>query len=138
MERRDHLLGGALAATAIGLIVVALFLAVRYHPLIDAHGRKVDRNGYQGIQLQGGYVYFGHLRDLHSAYVRLEDVYFQPGVTPGLPAPADKLTAISSITKYIPEPDPATIYFPIERLVSWENLRPDSTIVKQIEKTKHP
>lgn len=90
---------------------------------------KIDPNIYQSVILEGNQQYFGHLKNLNSRYPYLADVYY---VRPGSNGASPQLIKLGG-ELHGPED---MMYLNWKKVVFWENLRPDSEVVKGIAKEK--
>lgn len=134
-ERLDLLTRGALVALAVALLALAITFALQFRGSDLIATQRVNTDGYQAVVLEGRQVYFGRLRDLGAAYVRLEDAHYEPvgGVQQaGRQPDGGAEVTLLKVGQDLPQAEP-TLYISADKLVSWENLRNDSKVVKAIK-----
>jgi len=134
----------------IALVVasIVLFLAVvagvyRYVYLVP----KPNANGYQAVFLSNGQVYFGKLHGAHTKSPTLDEVFYlqvnqaqqvqgsnlnstsTPTISGGN-EPQFTLMKLGQSEIHGPED---RLFISKDQIVFWENLRPDSKVVKTIQ-----
>lgn len=87
----------------------------------------IDQSTYQAIFLTNNQTYFGHLRDINENYLILSDVYY---VKINKETDESILVKLGIIEPHGPN-DSMTINK--DQVLFWENLRPDSQVIKTIE-----
>ncbi len=118
----------AVLAVAIGVIS---FLPLTDYLKYDRYDKKdfIDSSVYQAIFLTNNQVYFGHLKNISSDYLILSDVYYAKVSESG----TGQLIKLGMIEPHGPK-DQMTISR--NQVLFWENMRPDSQVVKTIQSMK--
>lgn len=93
---------------------------------------RVDPNVYQGVFLTNNQQYFGHLKNLGTRHPYLADVYY---VQTQPINPAEQQFNLVKLGNEIHGPEDV-IYFNWKNVLFWENLKPDSRVVRGIEQEK--
>lgn len=112
-------------AIAIGALLV-VFLANQANLIATARNDLIDKSSYQAVFLSNDQIYFGHLKNPGSDYLILTDVYYVKVNESG----AGQLVKLGQIEPHGPK-DEMTINR--EHILFWENMRPDSPVVKTIQ-----
>lgn len=133
---KEDFTSGAIIATAVGVLALAFVIGIW---ISDNGGlvRQPDSDTYQIVVLPGNQVYVGKLGPLGYSFVTLTDVYYEPGRT-GTETPAPdqvNLVQLGEGPTDIHKPE-AEMQVAAEKIISWEDLKPDSKIVKAIEENK--
>jgi hypothetical protein len=111
-----------------------------------------NRSTYQAVFLVNGQVYFGRLKGINSKTPVLDDVYYLQVNQQLQPGADSAVRAATSTTGEAKQPQfslmklgQSEIHGPEDRLhliksqiLFWENLRPDSQVVKTIADYKKP
>lgn len=125
---------GALIAIAIAALVIATVLGMAVFRGTGVVSKQPDEKKYQAVFLTNGQVYFGKLKDLGSAYVTLEDVYYiqqaQGGQTPN---PNNQNLSLVQLGKEIHGPE-KQMQIASSQIIFWENLKDDGKVVDAIKK----
>ena len=85
----------------------------------------IDPNTYQSVVLTTNQVYFGHLKSVSDDYLILSDVYYIKIESEG-----GRIVKLGINEAHGPE-DKMVINQ--DHVVFWENLRPDSQVIKTIQ-----
>lgn len=86
----------------------------------------IDTATYQAIFLTNDQIYFGHLKDISDDYLILTDVYYVKINEEG----KSILVKLGAFEPHVPE-DSMTINK--DQVLFWENLKPDSQVIKTID-----
>lgn len=95
--------------------------------------RTIDKGTYQVISLTNDQIYFGKITSIDDKTVTIENVYYMANTA----AQSDEQTSASS-TSILRPLDKAiygpkdTLYLRKSQVVSWQNLKNDSQVVKTI------
>lgn len=112
----------ALAAGIGGYWVKDFFKYDRYDK-----SEFIDRNTYQAIFLTNNQIYFGHLKNVNDDYLILFDVYYVKVSEEENKSILVKLGIIE------PHGPTGSMTVNKDQVLFWENLRPDSQVIKTIE-----
>lgn len=112
----------ALAAGIGGYWVKDFFKYDRYDK-----SEFIDRNTYQAIFLTNNQIYFGHLKNVNDDYLILFDVYY---VKVSEEENKSILVKLGTIEPHGPT---GSMTVNKDQVLFWENLRPDSQVIKTIE-----
>ncbi len=112
------------------LIVAVAYAGVQFlggYLKYDRYKRTdfIDPNTYQSVVLTTNQVYFGHLKSINDEYLILSDVYYIKMESEG-----GRLVKLGVNEAHGPQ-DKMVINQ--DQVVFWENLRPDSQVVKTIQ-----
>lgn len=117
-------------ALVAGVLSTISLIAVALHgygiPPSSALPDGVNTKTYQAVLLDTDQVYFGHIKEMNSRFLLLEDVYYVQvpgGTTQG------RLVRLGDIETHGPE---NRMFINQERVLFWENLRSDSVIIQTI------
>lgn len=58
------------------LLIIALLLYTAFGNKPNNEGKYVNTSKFQAIFLNGGQVYFGHIRTLNNKYIRIDNIYY--------------------------------------------------------------
>lgn len=86
----------------------------------------VDQNTYQAVFLTNDQIYFGHLKNISSEFLMLDDVYYVKIGESG----TGQLVKLGAIEPHAPQDK---MIINKSQVLFWENMRFDSTIVKTIQ-----
>ena len=86
----------------------------------------IDPNTYQALFLTNDQIYFGHLKDINDNYLILSDVYYVKINEKG----DSVLVKLGTIEPHGPK---GSMIVNKDQALFWENLRPDSQVIKTIE-----
>lgn len=128
----------------IGMLIVLVWIAF---VLWDAGASREElddlkKDAVQAVFLSNGQVYFGHITDADESTLTLEDIYYLEQVDQQLQAgeeaaAAGEGTANLSLTKLgegqLHDPEDLMV-IQRENILFWENLKPDSGVVKAMSK----
>ncbi len=89
----------------------------------------IDPGAYQAIFLTNDQIYFGHLKNINSDYLILSDVYYVKINDSG----AGQLVKLGKIEPHGPKDK---MIINQDQVLYWENLNPDSAVVKTIQSTQ--
>lgn len=121
---------GLVALGAVIGLVIALFLTnfLKY----DRYVKKdfIDRDAYQAIFLTNDQIYFGRLKNISSDYLILKDVYYVKVGESG----SGQIVKLGASEPHGPKDE---MVINQDQVIFWENLRPDSSVVKVIQSTKN-
>ena len=98
----------------------------------------VKDNQYQAVFLDNGQVYFGHLGNVNSEYVRLTDIYYlqveqqiQPDQNAGDNAQPQQQISLAKLGNELHGPEDE-MFVLRSKIVFWENLKGDGQVTKAI------
>ncbi len=114
-------------AGLIGIFLVvdlALLAINRLYP-----NMAVDRTTYQAVFLDNNQVYFGHLKNERSAHPVLSDVYYVRLNSSPQDSQSGQLVKLGA-EAHGPQNEMILNNF---HVLFWENLRPDSQIIRTIQ-----
>ena len=111
--------------------------------------KTIDKDSYQAVFLTSGQIYFGRLEFVRRDYLVLNDVYYvqldqslQTQAEPTTEDAAGESTAaperqfvLYELGEELHEPQQQLI-INRDHLIFWENLKPDSRIIKSIQERK--
>ncbi len=115
----------AVAVVIINVLVLTNF--VKY----DRYNKNdfIDSNIYQAIFLTNDQIYFGRLKNISSDYLILSDVYYAKVNENG----AGQLVKLGEGEPHGPRGE---MIINKNQILFWENLKPDSPVVKAIKQRK--
>lgn len=122
------------SSAVIVVVVFALLLFAGGIWLRLKNVSSVDPNLYQVVFLDGNQHYFGHLKNFGTKYPYLTDVYYVKPGAPNPDKPGEQFTLVK-MGNEIHGPDDV-LYFNWEKMLFWQNLKPDSKVVKGIAEQK--
>ena len=115
------------------VIIVAVVFMVKRFFLAGAGFPPVRASEWQAVFLTNNQVYFGHLKNYGREYVSLNNIFYlrvadalQQGATP----PGQGLNLVKLGGELHGPQD--TMYVPKDKILFWENLKPDSQVVQAI------
>lgn len=121
---------------AIAILVVLLLFVIMRSPNIRHEDKFVNTKAMQAVFLNNGQVYFGHINDLNSQYLRLSNIYYlrvNQQVQPK--QPTDQSSGNFSLAKLgcdeIHKPSDEMI-INRDQITFWENLQTDGEVAKAI------
>jgi hypothetical protein len=120
---------------AITLLLVAVIASFVFGS--DTKGDEfsfVDKGKYQAVFLNGGQVYFGHIKDLDSNGIRIHDIYYlrvNQQVQPGQQANSNDVSLVKLGCELHGPEDRMVINR--EQVVFWENLKDDGQVAKAVK-----
>lgn len=121
-------------------IVAIVYLGLRLAATTTGSG-SVKSKQYQALFLSNGQVYFGHLKNVDSSYVKMNDIYYlqvQQQVQPGQQANKDGQQQNVSLAKLGGElhgPEDS-MYVSRDQVLFWENLKDDGKVTQAIKDYK--
>ena len=147
--RQQHTAASAVSAASssnilntalVVLLIITSVLASAYliSRLLSGTGAKTAVKGkqYQALFLTNGQVYFGHLKNVNSSYVQLNDIYYlqvqqqvQPGQQQNNQQPNVSLAKLGG-ELHGPEDK---MYVSRDQVLFWENLKDDGKVVQAIK-----
>ena len=118
---------GGWTALLLGLILIWQ-IATTYTRLFPEALPKINPGQFQGVYLNNGQEYFGHLEEMNADYVLLKDVHFLR--TKDEKSPQQSIDVIRMVDSvHSPE---NVMYIPKEQIIFWQNIRQDSPLAKAI------
>lgn len=95
------------------------------------------RSQWQAAFLVNNQVYFGHLKGYNKGYAVLRDVYYLQVTQPLQPQNPNQPPTLNLVKLGNELHGPTDIMFlPKDKILFWENMKPDSEVVKAIESTR--
>lgn len=127
------LVSGALLFSA-ALLIVALLLYTSFGGKVASEGKYVDTSKYQAIFLNGGQVYFGHIKTLNNRFVRVDDIYYLRVNQTVQPNQQNNQANDVSLVKLGCELHGPQDQMVInrEQVIFWENLKADGQVAKAV------
>lgn len=127
---------------SLGLLIIlvalggAWKLAAGYGLLPSADFPVAAGGKWQAVFLVNNQVYFGHLSNYNRGYAVLTDVYYLQ-VTQALqpPAPGQPQLNLVKLGSELHGPEDR-MFIPKDRVLFWEDMKPDSQVVSAIESTR--
>lgn len=95
----------------------------------------IDPNVYQAVFFDNNQQYFGHLHNIKSKMPYLTDIYYVRTQGPVPENLQQQQFTLIKLGNEIHGPEDV-MYFNLDRVLYWENLRSDSEVVKGIYKEK--
>ena len=129
---KKHILSVAGVVIIVNLVLVAFLLSVKISSSRDNSKRifekMVDSNTYQAIFLSNDQIYFGHLKreSRESEYLTLTDVYY-------VKVAEDSTGQLVKLGQIEPHKPTNQMIINQEHILFWENLSPDSPVVRTIQ-----
>lgn len=123
-----------LFAGVLALIVgVALYIGL-VKP--NTESSRVDSDKMQAVFLNGGQVYFGHIKDLNNSYLRVKDIYYlrvnqqvQPNQSNNNASSNDISLVKLGCELHGPTDE---MLINREQVIFWENLKTDGQVAKAV------
>jgi hypothetical protein len=138
--REDN--GGALKTVLMVLLIIASIVVIAYlgTRLLGASntGSAIKSKQYQALFLTNGQVYFGHIKNVDSSYVKLNDIYYlqvQQQVQPDQNKSNTSQQPNVSLAKLGSElhgPEDV-MYVSRDQVLFWENLKDDGKVAQAIK-----
>lgn len=118
-----------------GLVLAVVFALAGYGLFDLVRPRKsaaspIDRSKFQAVVLSSGVVYFGHLHVVDDDFYELRDAYFIQEVKKAGAAQPER--RVLPLREELHGPENSMV-IPRDHVVSIENLRSDSPVVKAAE-----
>src|SRR4051812_18632056 len=137
---------GSLLSTILTVVlIVAALIAILYAgtrlAAANSGSGAVKGKQYQALFLSNGQVYFGHLKNVNSSYVKLNDIYYlqvQQQVQPGQQQNQNSQNQNVSLAKLGNElhgPEDS-MYVSRDQVLFWENLKNDGKVAQAISQYK--
>lgn len=124
-----------LVTTIVVCVLVILLLAIGVSTFKKRGRPTIDPNTYQAVFLDNNQQYFGHLQNLGTRYPSLTDIYYVRIQGPAVENPAQQQFSLIKLGNEIHGPQDV-MYLNWDQVAYWENLKPDSEVVKGINKEK--
>lgn len=121
--------------TTMVVVLIILLLAIGASVFKKRRTPQVDPNIYQAVFLDNNQQYFGHLHNVGTRHPSLTDVYYVRGQGPVADNPANQQFSLIKFGNEIHGPEDL-MYLNWEHVLYWENLKPESEVVKGIYKEK--
>lgn len=118
----------AILTVAVGFIsILPLVNSLKY----DQYNKNdfIDQTTYQAVFLTNDQIYFGRLKNINSDYLILSDVYYAKVNEDG----AGQLVKLGAGEPHGPKGE---MIINQNQILFWENLTPDSPVVKAIQQRK--
>lgn len=121
---------------AVVVVLAALLLGIGAAVLAKRGMPAIDPNAYQVVILDNNQQYFGHLKNPGRRSASLADIYYIRLKEPAAENGEQQFTLVKfAIGNEIHGPEDM-MYLNWKHVVYWENLRPESEVVKGIYKEK--
>lgn len=118
--------------TVVLIVLLVLLVGIGVSVWKKRNVPSVDPNVYQGVFLVNNQQYFGHLKNLNTRHPYLTDVYYVQ--TQNL-NPAEQQFNLVKLGNEIHGPEDV-MYLNWKNVLFWENLKPDSRVVRGVEQEK--
>ncbi len=132
--------GGLTFLIALVIIVAGVIFAMINFKGDNPEAKLVDTSKYQAVFLNGGQVYFGHVKDLNSKYLKLDNIYYlrvNQQVQPDGNAAAANSNDVSLVKLGCELHGPQdSMVVNRDQIVFWENLKGDGQVLKAIDQYK--
>lgn len=117
-------------------LVVITYLGSRLAASTSSGG-AIKGNEYQALFLTNGQVYFGHLKQVDSSYVKLTDIYYlqvQQTVQPkdNSASNANPQVSLAKLGSELHGPEDA-MYVSHDQVLFWENLKATGKVATAIK-----
>lgn len=132
---------GILNTTLIVLLIIvsliaSIFLVTRLTANTSAAG-AAKKSQYQALFLTNGQVYFGHIKNVNSGYVKLTDIYYlqvQQQVQPkdNNQSGQQPQVSLAKLGSELHGPED-TMYVSRDQVLFWENLKADGKVTQAIK-----
>ena len=125
---KKHILSVAGAVVIVNLVLVAFLLSIKISSSRDNFDKMADPDLYQAIFLSNDQIYFGHLKSesRESEYLTLTDVYY-------VKVAEDSTGQLVKLGQIEPHKPMNEMIINKEHILFWENLSPDSPVVRTIQ-----
>lgn len=124
---------------SVGVVLVGLVLSLALSNGDKGEAKYVDTSRYQAVFLNGGQVYFGQIKALNSAYVRINDIYYlrvnqtvQPDQSE---SQASNDVSLVKLGCELHGPQDEMLVNR-DQVVFWENLKDDGQVAKAVAEYK--
>ena len=125
-----------------GIVILVIALLGLLYLGTPTQGKFVKTNQYQAVFLTNGQVYFGHIKDINSNFINLENIYYLQSSAPA--------TTSTSTTTTTPANNNVTLiklgcelHAPYDQMIInvsqvsfWENIQPSGQVGKGIAQLK--
>ena len=114
---------------SLAVVIGVLFLVILGYKLdliVSAKKNLIDKKFYQAVFLSNDQIYFGHLSSIDSNHMRLKDVYY-------VKVSEDSIGHLVKLGQNEPHGPTNEMTINKEHILFWENLTPDSQVVKSIQ-----
>lgn len=132
LSDRKFLWGSALPVIIVIVVVAAIFLF---------RGNPVDPDTYQAVFLTNNQVYFGKLSGIRGRYPVLRDVFYLQLArvlqAQDIKAPPQQEVKLIKLGSELHGPIDE-MFLSRDQILFFENLKPDSKVMRSIEEFKHP
>lgn len=119
----------------IVVVLVGLLLYIGVYTWKLRNMSNVDPNTYQVVFLSNNLQYFGHLRNIGTRNPTLYDIYYVQSQNVQGQTPADQKFVLIKLGNEMFGPEDV-MHLSKDTILFWQNLRPDSRIVKGIMQEK--
>jgi hypothetical protein len=111
------------------VLLVALLLYTAFGTRSHNEGRYVDTSKFQAIFLNGGQVYFGHIKTVSSKYLRVDNIYYlrvNQQVQPNGQPTQNSTPELVKLGCELHRPQDEMV-INREQIIFWENLKDDAS-----------
>lgn len=122
----------------IASVAVTIALAVNVWRTFNTTNLVKDSQ-FQAVFLDNGQVYFGHLSNVNSEYVKLTDIYYlqveqqiQPDQNAGDNSTPQQQISLAKLGNELHGPEDE-MFVLRNKIVFWENLKADGQVTKAID-----
>ena len=115
-----------LVVANLALVLVLVFLAVKTNSNLDNFDSIADPDTYQAVFLTNDQIYFGHLKNISPDYLILSDVFYVKINEGG----TGQLVKLGAGEPHGPRDE---MIINQDQVLFWENLKPDSQVIKTIQ-----
>ncbi len=125
--------GGGRGWNIVGILIIAAIVVVAWSILSGGDFPAVSGSEWQSVFLTNNQVYFGHLANHSRDYVTLSNIFYlqvAEQLQQGATAPGSGFNLVKLGGELHGPQD--TMYIPKDKIMFWENLKPDSQVVKAI------
>lgn len=125
---KKHILSLAGILIIVNLALVVILLSIKISSNDNNFNRIADPSTYQAIFLSNDQIYFGHLKSgsRESEYLILTDVYY-------VKVGDDSVGRVVKLGQIEPHKPTNEMILNREHILFWENLSPDSPVVRTIQ-----
>lgn len=121
----------AIVLICLGVVVGILLAIILWYKLYLIYTEKnlISEDSYQAIFLSNDQIYFGHLKNINSDYLLLEDVYY-------VKIDGDSGGKLIKLGQSEPHRPTNEMMINKDQVLFWENLSPDSPVVQTIRSVR--
>jgi len=125
---KKHILSAAGIIVIVNLVLIAPLLLIKIGSSRDNFDKMANPNAYQAVFLSNDQIYFGHLKreSRESEYLTLTDVYY-------VKIAEDSTGQLVKLGQIEPHKPTNEMIINQEHILFWENLSPDSPVVRTIQ-----